>query len=560
MLIDLSAISPEQLVNNDVCLVGSGPAGITLALELEAHGFRTLLLESGSQRTNSYAEGLSETILCDPTHHAPMDDATSRRLGGTSDKWGGRCVPFDPIDFENRNALGLHGWPLSFREMAEYYSKACAYCLCGNNNFVSSESLPFAPESIVPELPDGDVLSTMLERWSLPADFWATYGPRLRNAKNILVVDHATCTEVNFEHSEDEVSSITLKAPNGHVYSVKANAYVLACGGLETTRLLLNSDRVHKGGVGNHSGKLGHYYMGHISGKISRVKFTTESEKTVYGFEKDMEGIYCKRRFTISEDVQKKENLLNFAAWLDNPPLYNPAHGNGIMSLAFVALSTPVLRDFLAPKAIVKNATGGKILLGQTIPHLKNILLDMPNVISFMSSFLYKRYIAKRKIPGFFLPNKNNEYVLHYHAEHAPDYESKVSLSDECNALGVRKLLVDIKFNSITINNVIKCHQIIDSYLQRNSCGRLIYADGDLESKISDQAGDGFHQLGTTRMSEKPDDGVVDANCRIHGIKNLYVASSSVFPTSGQANPTLSIVALSIRLAQFLKKTVLAQE
>lgn len=292
--------------------------------------------------------------------------------------------------------------------------------------------------------------------------------------------------------------------------------------------------------------------MGHISGKIAQVKFSTPPEETIYGFERDHEGIYCRRRFTIAKEAQNKLKLLNFSAWLDNPPMYDASHGNGILSLAFIALSMPIFKNFLGPKAIVKKATRGESLSRQTIQHLKNVFFDMPDVISFVSTFVYKRYFVKRKIPGFFLPDRNNEYALHYHAEHAPDYESRVSLSDECNEMGVRKLLVDLKYNALTIKNVLQCHQILDNFLKKNSCGRLIYATGDLESRIVSQASDGFHQLGTTRMSEKPVDGVVDANCCVHGIQNLFVCSSSVFPTSGQANPTLTIVALSIRLAEFL--------
>ena len=149
--------------------------------------------------------------------------------------------------------------------------------------------------------------------------------------------------------------------------------------------------------------------------------------------------------------------------------------------------------------------------------------------------------------------SKIGSYPLHYHAEHSPNKNSKVTLTDEKDKLGRRRLFVDFKFSDIDIENVIKNHQVIDNYLRENKLGYLEYVKKNLNKEVFYQARDGFHQLGTTRMSEEIKDGVVDTNCRVHGIENLYIASSSVFPTSGQANPTLTIVALSIRVANTLK-------
>ena len=255
-----------------------------LALELENLGLQVTVLESGQARFSSRTQQLSDTIMSHSSRHAPMSEATCRRLGGTSAIWGGRCVPFDPIDFERRQYLPMSGWPITYDELAKYYTKSCAYSLCGSADFSAWSALSNSQDGIVPGLPDDQVLSTSLERWSLPTRYWESYKDRLCQSKNITVLTDATCTKINYEHNKNEVSSLTVSSLNGSKKSVRAKVYVLACGGLESTRLMLNSDTVHVGGVGNHSGKLGRYYMGHISGKISRVRFSTPPEKPIFGF------------------------------------------------------------------------------------------------------------------------------------------------------------------------------------------------------------------------------------------------------------------------------------
>ena len=328
--------------------------------------------------------------------------------------------------------------------------------------------------------------------------------------------------------------------------------FVLAAGGLESTRLLLNFDELHRGGIGNHSGMLGRCYMGHISGKIAEVQFNTPPAQTIYGFERDRDGVYCRRRFTVSAARQREDELLNCALWLDNPPLPDAAHGNGILSLAYLALSMPGLSRFLAPEAIRRAAVEHRSP-STILRHLLNILFDLPAAASFIPTFVWKRYFTYRKIPGFFLFSQDNRYSLHYHGEQSPTESSCVQLGESRDALDLRKLRIDLRYSAADIDSVIRTHRILDSELRRQGVGQLVYAYGDLSGLVDQQARDGFHQIGTTRMSRREEDGVVDESCRVHGVQNLYVASSSVFPTSGQANPTLTIIALALRLAEHLR-------
>jgi choline dehydrogenase-like flavoprotein len=184
--------------------------------------------------------------------------------------------------------------------------------------------------------------------------------------------------------------------------------------------------------------------------------------------------------------------------------------------------------------------------------HVRNVLRDTLAVACFVPSFGYRRYLAKRRIPGFFLRSPTNTYALHYHAEQAPNESSRVRLSNETDELGVRRLIVELQFSPLDAASVVSTHRLLDAHLKRHHCGHLIWKYPDAQAAVLRQARDGFHQAGTTRMSRAPQDGVVDPDCRVHGIRNLYICSSSVFPTSGQANPTLTVLALAVRLARHL--------
>ncbi len=183
-----------------------------------------------------------------------------------------------------------------------------------------------------------------------------------------------------------------------------------------------------------------------------------------------------------------------------------------------------------------------------------NMLKDFGKILSFVPQFGYGRYIAKRRIPALFVYSASNEYPLHYHSEQIPNPDSTVSLSDERDELGMRRLNINRRCTSQDIESVVKSHKYWDAHLRKHGCGYLKYLTDDPEASVWEQTRDGFHQIGTTRMSDNSKTGVVGPNCNIHGFDDLFVASSSMFVTSSQANPTFMIVAFALRLADYLKK------
>jgi choline dehydrogenase-like flavoprotein len=545
-------IAENQLIQSQVCIIGAGAAGVTLTLELARKGIGVVLLEAGGLDTKAFPDQDLEGNIVDAHYHAPLPECRSRQLGGTTALWAGRCMPMDPIDFARRDYVQNSGWPIQFEELAGFYPLANKYCHVGSYDYEVSQNSINVPPTIVPDFIDDAITNSRLERWSLPTHFGKHYRKELIDRKNVRLLTDSFCINVELHPARRTVDAVTVATAPGRHYRVKAQTFIIAGGGLETTRLLLASNTIDSEGIGNTYGQLGRYYMGHLFGSIAEINFAGDPRKTRYGFERDKSGVYYRRRFWISPETQKKEKILNTVLWLTNPPAADPNHCSGILSAAYLALAMPVVRDKLAPLAIQK-AFRGQSQSENYWPHLRNILLDFPHTAFYAPQLLFKRLLPNRRIPALFIYSRFNRYDLYYHAEQTPQWDNRVSLEQQRDRFGMPRLQVNFRYNAQDIESVCRAHEVLADQLEsRQKLGTLKYKQNDIRALIVEQARDGFHQLGTTRMSFSEKDGVVDPDCKVHSLKNLYLCSSSVFPTSGQANPTLTIVALAVRLANHL--------
>lgn len=536
---------PLSDCGHKIVVVGSGPAGLVAALELRRLGLEVLVLESGVDGYRKDIQDLADAAIVDPRRHAPMSLAVRRALGGTSLLWGGRCVAFDDIDFVRREHVPFSGWPISHEEIRPWYAVGGAYLDMGEAIF--STSGPLTDEA-------GECQLGTLERWSNASNLRRLHADVLAKDPGLRVCTGSTVVGIDIDPVTGRVHSVTVAMAAGERVRLRARAFVLACGGLETTRLLLSARTDRPRLFQESDNALGRYYMGHLSGKIADIIFADAATDAAFDFELDRYGRYRRRRITISEDAQLHHGLLNLSAYPDNAPLNDPAHGSGALSLAYLALAMPGIGSRLVPEAIRRVYVGGGVR--NLRQHFSNVILGMPGAISALTKFGYKRYIARTRLPGFFLRNIARRYALHYHAEQAPSESSIVHLSHERDARGMPRLTIDLRYSQDDARSVVRSHTIIDRNLREAGIGHLEFRvpESDRESVVLSSASDGFHQLGTTRMSSDPTRGVVDRDCRVHGTSNLFIASSSVFPTSGQANPTLLIAALSARLAAHLAR------
>jgi choline dehydrogenase-like flavoprotein len=554
--VDARQLAPGARVEADVAVVGAGPAGIVLALELAGAGHRVVLVESGGDSFDADLQRLGDAEGEDPPH-APMSLATRRQVGGASNLWAGRCVPFDPIDFRPRKITGYAHWPVDCDELEGHFARACEWFACGAAVFDVERVANLAGRSLVPGWPGGDVRATALERWSLPTNFGRRYGPRLRDSALVTLLTGLTCTEIVCAADGRGVMHLTGRTLGGGQVAVRAARYVLACGGLETTRLLFASDRLHPGGIGNHSGHLGHWYMAHVESRIARIHLTTPPAETIYDYERDPDGVYVRRRFTFSPEFLVEHELPNTAIWLVNPELADPSHSSGILSFLYLVLASPFGRHLLSEATRLGQLKTARPVSKRS--HLANLVRDLGPTARFALSFGYQRFVKRgRKVPGVFLPSPSNVYPLLYHGEHLPNYDSHVAPSTERDALGMPRLRTSLRFQDADIGGVVRAHDHLDRYLQRHRLGHLEYLYENPQQPIRRQLFGGYHQAGTTRMSADPEDGVLTPDLAVHGFDDLFVASSSAFVTSSQANTTFMIVVFALRLADHLDRALRA--
>ena len=526
----------------DVVVVGAGPVGLKCAVDLADSGLDVLLVESGTAGRDAGAQALSGAEITNMGSHAPMDLAVQRGFGGTSALWGGRAVPFDRQDFETRAAAPGAAWPISAGDVAPWYESACRFLDCG----------PAVFEAPLPGVPEMDGLTaTHLERWCARNDMGAVHGARVAAHPKIRLALGATVTRIAAEAASGAVSGLTV-AMGGQTTRVTARAYVIAAGGVETARLMLASRNEAAPELGGPA--LGRFYMGHAFGSIADIQFLRPGDDRAFTFFKDGSGRYVRRRLTLSAEVQRELGLPNVAAWPDLPELYDPAHKSAILSLAYLALKTPVLGPHLMSEAIRLRKIGPG---GRTGAHIWNVIKGAPGAAWFAATFLSARY-AKVRLPGFFVLNGAHRYALHYHAEHVPDADSRVTLGGTRDALGMPRAAIDLKFGPADAAGIVASHDAMDARMQAAGYAKLIHAHAPdaRAAAVLAQASDGFHQIGTARMGANPATSVVDADARVHGMANLFVAGSAVLPSSGQANPTLLAVALAGRLAKHLTEFI----
>jgi choline dehydrogenase-like flavoprotein len=528
--------------------------GIVTGLELADAGHRVLLVESGSRTFDRDTQDLARQSGNDP-YHVPSALAVRRQVGGTSATWGGRCVPFDRIDFESRPAVPDALWPVDYDEMARYLASACEWCRCGTPVFSALELPELSRRSMIPGFGDGDVLTTSLERWSLPTRFGRVYRKRLKKSRKLELITGLTCTHIACDAATGEVDHLALRSLTGRRVKARGRFYVLATGGLEATRLLMASNDVHGAGIGNSSGHLGRWYMAHVEARVARLHLKTPPESTIYDHERDADGVYVRRRLTFSPEFQRRKGLPNAAIWLVNPPMGDPIHGSGILSGVYLTLVSPVGRLMLT-EAIRQAGTRTSVPVRKR-DHLRNVIRDFGPAARFALGFSYRRFLKPgRKAPGFFVRSAANVYPLDYHGEHLPHADSRVVLTSERDALGVPRIRTEMRFSDEDVASVERAMRELDASLRGADVGYLEFLFDDIAAGVREclLRSSGYHQTGTTRMAANATDGVVDANLAVFGTENLFVASTSTFPTSSQANPTLTGVAFAVRLAEHLDR------
>ncbi len=547
MILDGNALPDATTLTAAVCIVSAGAAGIAMALELAGAGIDVLLLEAGGERPSARSQDFYRGTVVDPALHSPPDEYRERRLGGSTTIWGGRCMPFDPIDFAARDWVPHSGWPIGPEALAPYYPRANALCEAGRFAYTIDTAFDRPMRPMIAGFEGTDYATNTLERFSRPTDFGRRYRAQLEADPQLRLVLNAAVTNIELEAAGGVVTGLAVRAAGGATIRVVADQVVLALGGLETTRLLLASRDVHADGIGNAHGQLGRYYMCHIAGTIGLFRATGGRKAVWHGYDVADDGCYCRRRLALRPDAQRRHRLGSFVARLHHPRIADSRHRTGILSALY-------LGRVLVPRQYRKRLEDADPAgLRGTLRHLVNVIRDPIGVARFAATMLIGRRLAARKFPSIIVAPRDGGFSLDFHAEQAPNPDSRLRLGAERDAWGMPRLEIDWRYTPGDVATVKSALALLAADIAASGCGRFDYDPASVEEEMTRYGAYGGHHFGTTRMGDDPRHSVVDADCRVHGVANLHVASAAVFPTSSQANPTLTVVALALRLADRLK-------
>lgn len=564
MHVDGLELESGATFESDVCVVGAGAAGIAIAKRLAGTSLDVCLLESGGFDSGNGAQDqdLYEGKNTGLSYY-PLSEARARRFGGSTNLWGGYCAPLDPIVFQERPWVPHSGWPIDREDLDPYYADAQRVLNVGPFRYepeyweeVIEEYRRFLPESAV--VKNRVIQFSNSQRqdgseggmgWVNPRRFGDLCREEVVGAENVTVVTHANVTGIQTPPSASTVTSLQVRCLDGTSFRMEADRYVLACGGIENPRLLLSADEHAPDGLGNEHDLVGRFFMEHPHVPTASLHLSEPRRLnayrlhfSLYAHRFDFESRPPFFHLRVGKEVQESEKILNGFLRLD-------ARSSGVRA------AQALWRTMMFKRDGARNAS-------EIRRELKSMWTDAESTVSGLV----------RALPG----NDTRSYrfgrlnVLTI-AEQAPNPESRVTLGSERDALGRRKPELNWRLSEIDKRSVLRLNELLAQEVERAGEGRVEIADWlddesawrpekparprryMLEGPDPPRFWGVRHHMGTTRMAKTPQKGVCNENCRVHGIDNLYVAGSSVFPTVGAAPPTLTIVALALRLGDHLE-------
>jgi len=511
MNIDARELNNNTSIHGDICIIGAGAAGISMALDWDNTKYKVILLEGGGFEYDAKLQELYKGNIIGQKY-LPLNAIRSHQFGGTTNLWGGLCSPYDEIDFVKREWVEHSGWPISLNDLYPYYKKTKDILDLHSDEYSLNFWQKINTNFINLKL-DNDVVHEKIWQFSPPTRFGSKYKDKIINSNNINLYTYANVTDIITESNNTNIKEVIVNNHAKKKHKVIAKYYILACGAIQNARLLLNSNKQVAKGLGNEYDLVGRYFMEHIEVKSSELWLDKKYPMDLYLLEPGKTK--ARAELAISSEIQEKYKILN-----------------GTASLRPLSL---------ARHSLTINERWGK---------------GNPNLNKKKISFRERLKNKLTRINEEFVENIDQAYLLHTRIEQAPNPNSRIYLDKEKDALGMHRANLDWELKTIDKRSIRKMYEIMGKQFGISDIGRiklLNFLTDDNEKTWPDFMSGGFHHMGTTRMSDDAQKGVVDKNCKLHNINNLYVAGSSCFTTGGAANPTFTLIALSLRLSDHLK-------
>ena len=510
----------------EVCIIGAGAAGQTVAKALADAGRRVLLVESGGFDFDPAIQALNQAENTGLPYY-DLERARLRFFGGAAAIWGGRTCRLDPIDFEARAAIPLSGWPFGAQTLAPYYDRA-------------ERQLELLSDHHATHILDRRPSLPRVDRDRIDADYWqfdlqidrftASHRREILDHPRIRVVTGATVTELVAAEAGRGITGASVADLKGRESRIEAKTFVLACGGIENARVMLASRSVLPNGLGNDW--VGRGFMEHIHCRGGEIVTEKPMQVLRMGKAFRMRGGRFAAAWRTGDGLMREEGLLNcsFTINVRRPPGAPPS--------AFMQGFTFMRDHIAAPSRGWRNVWFA----------MKHDGARLQEMVDPWRAYLMTQ-VRDRRI-----------YAV-ARTEQAPNPDSRVTLDPaSLDALGMPRARLHWATSPLDKRSVALTMRALGGELQRLGLGRVETspwlddpaAEWVFDPLISKNPIAGYHHMGTTRMADDPARGVTDGDGKVHGMENLYVAGSSLFPTSGWANPTLTIIALALKQADHL--------
>jgi choline dehydrogenase-like flavoprotein len=537
MIDDAQYLSADSVSDADILIIGGGAAGISLALNFLESPIKVVVLESGGLKyergTQSLYRGRSIGL-----RYEPLDLCRVRVLGGSTDRrgWAGWCKVFNEFDFEKRDWVSHSGWPITKNDLAPYYQKALETVALPTDLEELAEAE--AEGSNCLPLRTGDCVNEPVPLSTLPHLSEAWTGA-LRASRSVRVILHANVIGIDTDDTGAKVTGVRFATLDHRNFDIKPGIAVMAAGGIENARLLLSSNKTVKPGLGNSAGWVGRCFMDHPRYAWGQIRTLPDARQLLrynpthgagqrrYGVPPPGARPLFGFGISLTDELQKHERLLGSRSWI--LPVARQGETSGGREL----------------RELVLWATRGRLPADFGLRGRK-VLADMPNAVA--ASIAHLRSITGRITRWQFLT------IL----EPEPNPESRVLLDDACDQFGLPRVKLDWRLTPLVGRTLEMTKHVIVRDLR--SIGVECSIEGEGGKRANQKFEDPrwvWHHMGTTRMSADPRQGVVDADCKVHTMQNLYVAGSSVFPTCSNDMPTLTLMALAWRLADHLQRLLM---